>query len=40
MKQWRAAVEPVIANWNKEHDNWDKLLGAYKDGLIKVGSLK
>ena len=40
MKQWRAVFDPVIASWNKEHDTWDKLLKAYKDGLAKANSLK
>ena len=40
MKQWRAVVDPVIAAWNQEHDNWDNLLKAYKDGLAKANSLK
>ena len=39
-KQWRAVLDPVIASWSKEHDTWDNLLKAYKDGLAKANSLK
>jgi TRAP-type C4-dicarboxylate transport system substrate-binding protein len=33
MKQWQAAIDSVVASWSTEHDNWDTLLKAYKDGL-------
>jgi TRAP-type C4-dicarboxylate transport system substrate-binding protein len=40
MKQWQAVMDPVISSWRNEHDNWDNLLKAYKDGLGKANSLK
>ena len=40
MKQWRAVIDPVLANWDKSHDNWNVLHKAYLDGLAKANSLK
>jgi len=40
MKQWKAVMAQATADWDKDNENWGKLLKGYTEGLAKAGTLK